>query len=48
VSDELLLTADGAVRVMTINRPDDLNGRFSKHLAQAAIAIETPEAGHEH
>jgi enoyl-CoA hydratase/carnithine racemase len=46
VSDELLVTADGAVRVVTINRPDALNVAFSKHLAQAAIEIS--EAGHEH
>jgi enoyl-CoA hydratase len=25
VSDELRVTADGAVRIVTINRPDDLN-----------------------
>ena len=25
MSDELLVTTDGAVRVVTINRPDDLN-----------------------
>jgi hypothetical protein len=24
VSDELLVTTDGAVRIVTINRPDDL------------------------
>jgi hypothetical protein len=38
VSDELRVTADGAVRIVTINRTDDLNV-VSKHLAQGAIAI---------
>jgi hypothetical protein len=38
VSDELLVTTDGAVRVVTINRQTTKRA-FSKHLAQAAIAI---------
>jgi|SRR5947209_19131342 len=37
VSDELLVTTDGAVRIVTINRPDDLN---IVNAIPAALAVE--------
>ena len=51
MSDELRVTADDAVRIVTNNRPDDLNvvdAALHHQLLDKYDAIETPEVRHEH